>query len=139
MRRYLPRRQKQKRPECLRPNEGKRKEALLSPSDTEWSTYDAILLSSRPGVRANPLITGIVNGDGTANNYAIFLMTDRLDTVEPTPPTGESFIILRSAGNLEVLRGVSFTPGTAKWHSIEMNEGGRVASYETPAVFLLAR
>jgi len=58
MRPHLPRRQKQKRPECLRPTEGKRKEALLSLSGTEWSTYDVVdvvLLSSRLGVRPNPL------------------------------------------------------------------------------------
>jgi hypothetical protein len=55
MPRHSLRRQKQKRPECLRPNEGKRKEALPSLSDTEWSTYDVILLSSRLGVRSNPL------------------------------------------------------------------------------------
>ena len=76
-------------------------------------------------------ITGIVNGDGTATIYAItstvsgngdqgadpnklVVITDRLDAQGPTPPTGESFTILRSAGNLEVLRGVSFTPGTGK-------------------------
>ncbi len=29
----------------------KEKEALLSLSDTEWSTYDVILLSSRLGAR----------------------------------------------------------------------------------------
>ena len=54
------------------------------------------------------------NGDQGADPNKLFVITDRLDTVEPTPPTGESFTILRSAGNLEVLRGVSFTPGTAK-------------------------
>jgi hypothetical protein len=76
-------------------------------------------------------ITGIVNGDGTATIYAItstvsgngdqgadpnklVVITDSLDAQGPTPPTGESFTILRSAGNLEVLRGVSFTPGTGK-------------------------
>jgi hypothetical protein len=76
-------------------------------------------------------ITGIVNGDGTATIYAItstvsgngdqgadpnklVVITDSLDAEGPTPPTGESFTVLRSAGNLEVLRGVSFTPGTGK-------------------------
>jgi hypothetical protein len=49
----LPRRQK--RPDCLRTNEGREKTALLSLSDTEWSTYDVIFLSSRLGARPNPL------------------------------------------------------------------------------------
>jgi hypothetical protein len=74
-------------------------------------------------------ITGIVNGDGTATIYAItstvsgngdqgadpnrlVVITDSLDAAGTTPPSGESFTTLRAAGNLEVLRGVSFTPGT---------------------------
>ena len=74
-------------------------------------------------------ITGIVNGDGTATIYAItstvsgngdqgadpnklVVITDSLDAAGTTPPAGESFTTLRAAGNLEVLRGVSFTPGT---------------------------
>ena len=73
-------------------------------------------------------ITGIVNKDGTATIYAItstvsgngdqgadpnqlVTISDSLDAAGPTPPAGESFTTLRSAGNLEVLRGVSFSPG----------------------------
>ena len=74
-------------------------------------------------------ITGVVNGDGTATIYAItstisgsgdqgadpnklVAITDNLSAGGPTPPSGESFTTLKSAGNGEVLRGVSFTPGT---------------------------
>jgi len=72
-------------------------------------------------------ITGVVNGDGTATIYAItstisgngdqgadpnklVVITDKLDASGPTPPSGESFATLRTAGFGEVLRGVSFTP-----------------------------
>jgi hypothetical protein len=37
--------------------------------------------------------------------------TDTLSVSGPTPPSGESFTTLRTANNLEVLRGVSWTPG----------------------------
>jgi hypothetical protein len=74
-------------------------------------------------------ITGVVNSDGTATIYAItstisgngdqgadpnklVVITDTLSAGGPTPPSGESFTTLKSAGNGEVLRGVSFTPGT---------------------------
>ena len=73
-------------------------------------------------------ITGVVNGDGSATIYAItstisgngdqgadpnklVVITDTLDASGPTPPSGESFATLRTAGFGEVLRGVSFTPG----------------------------
>jgi hypothetical protein len=74
-------------------------------------------------------VTGSVNGDGTATIYAItstvsgngdqgadpnklVAITDSLSAGGPTPPSGESFTTVRAAGNLEVLRGVSFTPGS---------------------------
>jgi hypothetical protein len=74
-------------------------------------------------------ITGVVNSDGTATIYAItstisgsgdqgadpnklVVITDSLRAGGPTAPSGEKFTTLKSAGNLEVLRGVSFTPGT---------------------------
>jgi hypothetical protein len=74
-------------------------------------------------------ITGVVNGDGTVTIYAItstisgsgdqgadpnqlVVITDSLSAAGPNPPAGESFTTLRSAGFGEVLRGVSFTPGT---------------------------
>ena len=72
-------------------------------------------------------ITGVVNADGTATIYAItstvsgngdqgadpnklVAITDNLAAT--TLPTTESFITIKSAGFGEVLRGVSFTPGT---------------------------
>ncbi len=72
-------------------------------------------------------ITGSVNGDGTATIYAITSTVSGngdqgadpnklvaiTDTLSATSlPAAESFSTLRSAGNLEVLRGVSFTPGS---------------------------
>jgi hypothetical protein len=74
-------------------------------------------------------LTGVVNGNDTATIYAItstvsgngdqgadpnqlVVITDSLSATGHTAPDGESFTILKSAGNLEVLRGVSFTPGT---------------------------
>ena len=82
-----------------------------------------------PGTDGLRNITGSVNGDGTATIYAItstvsgngdqgadpnklVAITDSLTAAGPTAPAGESFTTLRSAGNLEVLRGVSFTPGS---------------------------
>jgi len=70
-------------------------------------------------------ITGITNGDGTATIYAItstvsgngdqgadpnmlVVITDQLSAT--SLPLDESFSTLASAGSLEVLRGVSFTP-----------------------------
>jgi hypothetical protein len=75
-------------------------------------------------------ITGVVNPDGTATIYAItstisgngdqgadpnklVVITDNLAANGPTAPPAESFGTLRTAGYGEVLRGVSFTPGTA--------------------------
>jgi hypothetical protein len=72
-------------------------------------------------------ITGRVNPDGTATIWAatstvsgggdqgadpnkLVSITDNLGAT--TLPTSESFTTVRSAGNGEVLRGVSFTPGT---------------------------
>jgi hypothetical protein len=74
-------------------------------------------------------ITGVVNGDGTATIYAItstvsgsgdqgadpnqlVAITDNLSST--TLPATESFVVLKTAGAGEVLRGVSSTPGTAK-------------------------
>jgi hypothetical protein len=71
-------------------------------------------------------ITGVVNGDGTVTVYAITSTIsgsgdqgadpNRLvaitDTLSATSPGSESFVTLKTAGFGEVLRGVSFTPGT---------------------------
>jgi len=76
-------------------------------------------------------ITGVVNGDGTATIYAttstisgngdqgadpnqLVAITDSLSAGGPTPPAGESFTIMRTAGYAEVLRGVAWAPWTAK-------------------------
>ncbi len=73
-------------------------------------------------------ITGIVNGDGTATIYAItstvsgngdqgadpnkvVVITDQISA--SSLPPNESFSTFDSANNLEVLRGVSFTPVSA--------------------------
>lgn len=72
-------------------------------------------------------ITGTLNRDGTVTIYAItstvsgngdqgadpnklVTITDSLTAT--TLPESETFTTLRAAGNLEVLRGVSYTPGT---------------------------
>lgn len=72
-------------------------------------------------------ITGTLNKDGTVTIYAItstvsgngdqgadpnklVTITDSLTAT--TLPESETFTTLRAAGNLEVLRGVSYTPGT---------------------------
>jgi hypothetical protein len=72
-------------------------------------------------------ITGRVNGDGAATIYAVtstvsgsgdqgadpnklVAVTDQLSTM--TKPAGETFTTLDSAASGEVLRGVSFTPGS---------------------------
>jgi hypothetical protein len=74
-------------------------------------------------------ITGIVNKDGTATIYAItstisgsgdqgadpnklVVITDQISAT--TLPATESFTTLKTAGNGEVLRGVSLTPGSVK-------------------------
>jgi len=72
-------------------------------------------------------ITGVVNGDGTATIYAVtstvsgngdqgadpnklVVITDTVGAT--TLPAAASFTTVRAAGYGEVLRGVSFTPGT---------------------------
>ncbi len=72
-------------------------------------------------------LTGRVNKDGTATIWAItstvsgsgdegadpnrlVTITDQLAAT--SPPAGETFVTVKSAGFAEVLRGVSFTPGT---------------------------
>ena len=76
-------------------------------------------------------IAGIVNGDGTATIYAItstvsgngdqgadpnklVAITDQVSAT--SLPVNESFSTLVAAGNLEVLRGVSFTPQKGRPH-----------------------
>jgi hypothetical protein len=52
------------------------------------------------------------NGDQGADPNKLVAITDSLAAGGPSAPNGETFTTLRSAGNLEVLRGVSFGPGT---------------------------
>jgi hypothetical protein len=87
-------------------------------------------------------INGVLNGDGTATIYAItstvsgsgdqgadpnqlVVIRDNLSAGGPTPPTGESFTTLKSAGNAEVLRGVSFTPSSKDDDDDHDNHGDR--------------
>jgi hypothetical protein len=72
-------------------------------------------------------ITGVVNGDGTATIYAITStisgsgdqgadpnqLVAITDTLSATTSGSETFTVLKTAGNGEVLRGVAFAPGTA--------------------------
>ncbi len=81
-----------------------------------------------PGTDGLRNITGIVNGDGTATIYAVtstvsgngdqgadpnrvVAITDLLSATQLPP--NESFSIFAAAKNLEVLRGVSFTPSVS--------------------------
>jgi hypothetical protein len=74
-------------------------------------------------------IAGLVNGDGTVTIYAItstisgngdqgadpnrlVAITDTLNAMGPTPPPSETFTVLKTGLYGEVLRGVSWTPGT---------------------------
>jgi hypothetical protein len=79
-----------------------------------------------PGTDGLRNITGVVNGDGTVTIYAITstvsgggdqgadpnLLVAIRDNLAATSLPAEMFTTLKAAGNLEVLRGVSFTPGT---------------------------
>jgi hypothetical protein len=52
------------------------------------------------------------NGDTGADPNQLAVVLDRLNNTDPTVASHESFFPLRRAGFGEVLRGVSFTPGT---------------------------
>ena len=52
------------------------------------------------------------SGDQGADPNKLYIITDRLASTSPNTAAQESFTELRSAGVGEVLRGVSFTPGT---------------------------
>ena len=74
-------------------------------------------------------ITGVVNGDAVtiyaitstisgsgdqgADPNRLVKITDSLSAGGPTPPAGEMFVTLKTAAFGEVLRGVSWAPGTA--------------------------
>src|SRR5579875_165165 len=93
------------------------------PTGNNWATG----LPWAPATDGLRNITGKVNGDGTVTIYAItstvsgngdqgadpnMLVAIADDLSATTLPAGESFTTIRSAGFGEVLRGVSFTPGT---------------------------
>jgi len=84
-----------------------------------------------PGTDGLRNMTGVVNGDGTATIYAITSTVSRngdqgadpnrlvviTDTISASSlPAGESFATFATAGFGEVLRGVSFAPGTGNAH-----------------------
>ena len=53
------------------------------------------------------------NGDQGADPNKLVMITDSLTAT--SLPANESFTTVRTAGVLEVLRGVSFTPGTVAY------------------------
>ena len=92
-------------------------------------------------------ITGQVNRDGSATIWAItstvsgsgdqgadpnklVMITDKIAAT--TPPTNEKFVTARTAAFGEVLRGISFTPGTDVDHD-------RQAFGNFPCIFGLCR
>ena len=94
-------------------------------------------LNPAPGGLRN--LTGRVNPDGTVDMWAItstlsasgdqgadpnqlVFIRDRLDNTSPAHAMRERFVVLRTAGYGEVLRGVSFTPGT--WRGHDDNDDG---------------
>jgi hypothetical protein len=91
-------------------------------------TNSATKLPWSPATDGLRNITGRVNGDGTVTIWGVtstvsgngdqgadpnklVMITDNLTAM--SLPATESFTTIRTAGILEVLRGVSFTPGTA--------------------------
>jgi len=64
-------------------------------------------------------LTSTISGDGDtgADPGRLVVITDCLDNTDPAVAADEKFFTLRTAGFGEVLRGVSFTPGTdeSRW------------------------
>ncbi|HEY2380929.1 MAG TPA: hypothetical protein VGK48_07065 [Terriglobia bacterium] len=98
------------------------------PNGPNGEVYPAALNPATDGLRN---ITGQVNSDGTVSIWAVtstvstngdtgadpnrlVMITDNLGNTNPGTAAGETFKTLRSAAFGEVLRGVSFTPGTVK-------------------------
>ena len=94
-----------------------------------YSVSDNYPSSLNPATDGLRNITGRLNADGTATIWAItstvsangdqgadpnklVAITDVVANTDPALAAQEQFIMLRSAGYGEVLRGVSFTPGT---------------------------
>jgi len=97
-------------------------------------------LNPAPGGLRN--LTGRVNSDGTVDLWAItstlsasgdqgadpnqlVFIRDRLENRSAQQAMHEWFVVLRTAGYGEVLRGVSFTPGTAQDGDDHDESGGR--------------
>ena len=109
------------------PNNCPVSKTLSSKSPFAFSAPDGLPWAPAPDGLRN--ITGVVNSDGTATIYGITStisgngdqgadpnqlvgITDTLNAT--TLPSGESFSVLKTAAFGEVLRGVSWTPGSAK-------------------------
>ena len=71
---------------------------------------------NRNGTATICAITSTVSGSGDqgADPNKLVAITDLLGAAGPTPPASESFTTVRNANNGELLRGVSFTPGTGE-------------------------
>lgn len=99
----------------------------LNPGSANASNPDG--LSWSPATDGLRNMTGRVNPDGTVTIWAItstvsgsgdqgadpnklVAITDNLSNTSAAAAAGEKFVTLRTAGFAEVLRGVSFTPGT---------------------------
>jgi len=52
------------------------------------------------------------NGDQGADPNSLMSVTDKLSNADPTVAAAEHFHLVRRSRYLEVLRGVSFAPGT---------------------------
>jgi hypothetical protein len=93
---------------------------------SEGQVYPAALNPATGGLRN---ITGRINADGTVTVWAVtstlsasgdqgadpnqlVMINDVLANTNPTVAASEQFATIRSAGYGEVLRGISFTPGT---------------------------
>ena len=96
-------------------------------------------LNPAPGGLRN--LTGRVNPNGTVDLWAItstlsasgdqgadpnqlVFIRDRVDNTSAEQAMHERFVVLRTAGYGEVLRGVSFTPGTRREHDDD-DDGGK--------------
>jgi len=97
-------------------------------------------MNPAPGGLRN--LTGRVNRDGTVDLWAItstlsasgdqgadpnqlVFIRDRLENTSAEQAMHERFVVLRAAGHGEVLRGVSFTPGTHSQDNDDDDGGGR--------------
>src|SRR5262249_21191312 len=102
--------------------------------------YVPITSTENPAPGGLRNLTGRVNGDGTVDVWAItstlsasgdqradpnqlVFIRDTLDNTSAQQAMRERFVVLRTGGYGEVLRGVSFTPGTRHEHNDDGNRG----------------